>query len=61
MPQKVKYPQNGSRGEVKFGVTEGGKGGDKRKFSPQLRITLKILRLFLPIFGTFLVKLCQIA
>ena len=59
MPQKVKYPQNASRGGVKFGVTEGGKGGGERKFSPQLRTTHKKNVPFLPHLGTFLVALCQ--
>ncbi len=46
-------PQNGSRGGVKFGVTGGGEGGDKRKCSPQLRTTHKVLRLFCPIWALF--------
>ncbi len=52
--KKGSTPQNGSRGGVKFGVTEGEKGGgDKRKFSPQLRTTLKNLRLFFPFWALF--------
>ena len=56
MPQKVSTPQNGSRGGVKFGVTEGGKGGGaKENFLHNRGPHKKICAFFAP-FGHFFSK-----
>ncbi len=54
---KSEVPPKVALGGVKFGVTEGGRGGGKRKFSPQLRTTQIFLRLFCPIWAFYLGRL----
>ncbi len=48
---KSEVPPKVALGGVKFGVTEGGRGGGKRKFSPQLRTTQIFFAPFLPHLG----------
>ncbi len=56
--KKLSTSKRGSRGGVKFWVTEGGKGGQKKIFST-IKDHTKIFAPFLPHLGTFLVKSFQ--